>query len=281
MSPEDEYCFNLVRQIDRDRYLAALFAPENKRADLLALYAFNAEITRIRDVVTESHLGEIRLQWWQDTLDSIYHGDAQEHPVAIALARAIVAADLPKHALKNLITAHVFDFYSDPVPTLVDLEGYLGETSSALIQMASLILAGHDGLENAEASGLAGVAYGMAGLLRSLPLHHRRAQCFVPLDLLAARDLQPADLWDVANDDAVAVLLAELREKARQRLLQARKAAWTIKPAAMPAFLHVSLTEPYIGEAEKQGTKLLRHGGELSQWRKQWILWKAARMECF
>ena len=77
MSPEDDYCFNLVRQVDRDRYLAALFAPEDKRADLLALYAFNAEITRVRDIVTEPHLGEIRLQWWQDTLDAIYHGDAQ------------------------------------------------------------------------------------------------------------------------------------------------------------------------------------------------------------
>lgn len=281
MSPEDEYCFNLVRQIDRDRYLSALFAPEEKRADLLALYAFNAEITRIRDVVTEPHLGEIRLQWWQDTLDAIYHGDAQEHPVAIALARVIAAADLPKHALKNLVAAHIFDFYSDPMPTLVDLEGYLGETSSALLQMASLILAGHEGLENAEVSGLAGVAYGMAGLLRSLPLHHRRSQCFIPLELLAQRDLKPTDLWAPANDDAVSVLLAEFREKARQRLSQARKMAWTIKPAAMPAFLHVALTEPYLNEAAKQGTKLLRHGGDLSQWRKQWILWKAARSESF
>ena len=95
------------------------------------------------------------------------------------------------------------------------------------------------------------------------------------------RDLQPFDLWVAANDDAASVLLAELREKIRQRLFQARKMAWTIKPAAMPAFLHIALTDPYLNVAEKQGTKLLRHGGELSQWRKQWILWKAARSESF
>ena len=281
MSPEDEYCFNLVRQVDRDRYLASLFAPEDKRADLVALYAFNAEITRIRDVVTEPHLGEIRLQWWQDTLDAIYHGDAQEHPVAIALARVIAAADLPKHALKNLVTAHIFDFYSDPMTSLVDLEGYLGETSAALIQMASMILAGFEGLENAEVAGLAGVAYGMAGLMRSLPLHHRRAQCFIPLDILQQRDLKPADIWVAANSDAVSVLLAELREKARVRLFQARKMSWTIKPVAMPAFLHVALTEPYLDQVAKRSVNLLRAGGELSQWRKQWILWKAARMDSF
>ena len=281
MSPEDEYCFNLVRQVDRDRYLASFFAPEDKRPNLLALYAFNAEITRVRDVVTEPHLGEIRLQWWQDTLDAIYHGDTQEHPVAIALARAIAAADLPKHALKNLVTAHIFDFYSDPMQSMVDLEGYLGETSSALIQMASLILAGHEGLENAEVSGLAGVAYGMAGILRTLPKQHNYSQNFVPLEMLATRDLTPADMWLPKNDDAVSVLLAEFREKARARLFQAQKMMWTIKPAAMPAFLHVALTEPYLEYASRQGAKLLRHGGDLAQWRKQWILWKAARMDSF
>ena len=281
MSSEDDYCFNLVRQVDRNRYLASLFAPEDKRADVLALYAFNAEITRVRDSVTEPHLGEIRLQWWQDTLDAIYQGDAQQHPVAIALARAIAGADLPKSALRNLVTAHVFDFYSDPMPSLIDLEGYLGETSSALIQMASLILAGPEGLQNAEVSGLAGVAYGMAGLLRSLAVHQRHAQCFVPLDILASFDLKPEDLIKPEHAAAALRVVAEMREKARQRLLEARKIARTIKPAAMPAFLHIALTEPYLDEAARQGVRLLRGGGELSQWRKQWILWKAARKDSF
>jgi 15-cis-phytoene synthase len=281
MTSEDQYCFNLVRLADKDRFLASLFAPEEKRPDLLALYAFNAEVTRIREVVSEPHIGEIRLQWWQDTLDAIYHGDTQEHPVAIALARAIKTADLPKHALRNLVSAHIFDLYSDPMPTLGDLEGYLGETSSALVQMASLILAGHDGLENAEVAGLAGVAYGMAGLLRSLPVHLMRQQCFVPLDLLSARELKPTDL---ANHDFAAasgLVLAELREKARQRLHQARKMAWTIKPAAQAAFLHVSLTEPYLVAIGRQGISTFRHGAEISQWRKQWILWKSAKTESF
>jgi 15-cis-phytoene synthase len=281
MTPEDHHCFELVRASDKDRYLASLFAPEDRRADLLALYAFNAEITRIRDQVSEPHLGEIRLQWWLDTLDGIYAGDAQEHPVAIALARAIKAADLPKHALKNLANAHVFDFYSDPMPSLIDLEGYLGETSAALIQMASLILAGEDGLGNAEASGLAGVAYGMAGLLRSLPAHQRRHQCFVPLDVLSARDLTPQNLLDPNFEAATSLVLTELREKARARLLQARKMAWTIADAAQPAFLHVALTEPYLDALARAGVSALRTSPVLAQWRKQWILWKSARTDTF
>jgi 15-cis-phytoene synthase len=281
MKQEDQHCFDLVRASDKDRYLACLFAPEDKRADLLALYAFNSEITRIRDAVSEPHLGEIRLQWWLECLDAIYEGEKQEHPVAIALARAIQAADLPKHALKNLATAHVFDFYSDPMPTLIDLEGYLGETSSALIQMATLILAGDDGLQNAEVSGLAGVAYGMAGLLRSLPLHQRRQQCFLPLDSLKARQLTPENLRDSQSEAAAGLVLSELREKARARLYQARKMLWTIKPAAQPAFLHVALTEHYLNGLARAGISALRVSPDLAQWRKQWILWKSARTDTF
>jgi 15-cis-phytoene synthase len=281
VNSEDQYCLDLVRSNDKDRFLASLFAPENKRPHLMALYAFNCEIVRARDLVSEAAIGEIRLQWWMDTLDGIYDGAAQDHPVAIALARAIVEGDLPKHALRNLVNAHIFDFYADPMPTFSDLEGYLGETSSALIQMAALILAGEEALENAEASGLAGVAYGLSGILSSLPKQRALSQCFIPADMLKARDAAPADLIAARNEVALSVVLAELREKARMRLLEARKMSWTIKPAAMPAFLHVALTDGYLNAIAQNADSVLQKGVGVSPWRKQWTLWKAARTEMF
>ncbi len=47
------HCRDIVRAHDRDRYLATLFAPADKRDALFALYAFNHEITRVRDAVRE------------------------------------------------------------------------------------------------------------------------------------------------------------------------------------------------------------------------------------
>ena len=62
MSPSTEgrtrSLLDLVRAADRDRYLAALYAPEDKRADLLALYAFNAEIAGVRDRVRQALPGD-------------------------------------------------------------------------------------------------------------------------------------------------------------------------------------------------------------------------------
>ena len=63
------------------------------------------------------------------------------NPVAAALDDAIVRFRLPRQALVDLIDARAFDLYDDPMPTLADLEGYCGETSSSLIRLGSLILA--------------------------------------------------------------------------------------------------------------------------------------------
>jgi 15-cis-phytoene synthase len=87
MSASDDHCFDLVRSGDKDRFLASLFAPDDKRPHLLALYAFNLEVTRIADLVSEPQIGVIRQQWWRDTIESIYQGNAVDHPVAGPLAR--------------------------------------------------------------------------------------------------------------------------------------------------------------------------------------------------
>jgi phytoene synthase len=271
----------LVRRYDLDRYLASLFAPADKRPHLWALYAFSAEISRIAGQVSEPHLAEIRLQWWLDTIDGIYHGELQSHPVAKALATAVKVGDIPKHALVNLAKAHQFDFYSDPMPSLHDLEAYLGETVAALIQMAAMILNRDAALECAEAAGLAGVGYGMGRILNDLPRAQRLKQCFLPKDMLAQRQVKPEGLGARETEAGFAVVLAELRTQAQERLAQMRRLRWTIKSEVAPAFLHVTLAEAYLSKAYKRGGAVLKRGCDISQLRKQWLLWKSARSEEF
>ena len=174
-----------VRSADRDRYLASLFTPDDKRPHLQALYAFNCDVVRIRDRVSEPAIGMIRLQWWRDTIESLYDGgSAGGHPVAEALAGAIAAGGLPKQALLDLVTAHEFDLYQDQMPDLTALEAYLGETSSRLIQMAAMILDRAEAHKASEAAGLAGVAQGLTHIL-ALP---RQRGPFLPegMDVEAA-----------------------------------------------------------------------------------------------
>ena len=74
MDENDKYCAALVREADRDRYLATLFAPADRRGALFSLYAFDIEISRIRDLAREPMPGEIRLQWWREVLEGAARG---------------------------------------------------------------------------------------------------------------------------------------------------------------------------------------------------------------
>src|SRR5947209_5693633 len=79
-----------VRRHDRDRNQKVLFAPAARREALFALYAFNYEISRIRESVTRPMLGQIRLQWWRENITAAFEGGAvRHHPVAEALTTVI------------------------------------------------------------------------------------------------------------------------------------------------------------------------------------------------
>ena len=275
------HCLDLVRAADKDRFLAALLVPDEGRRGLLALYAFNVELSRVREMVSEPQLGEIRLTWWRDVIDSIYAGETPAHPVSEELALAIEAGGLPQSGLFNMIEARRGDLYDDPMPTLGDLEGYLGETASALIQMAALVLAGGEGATAAEAAGLAGVAQGMTGLLRSLPLHRSRGQCYLPADILARHGLNPAHVLSGRSDAAMARAIAELADHAQRRLDEARRLHATIAAAAMPAFLPVSLVDLDLKALRKPGIDPLNTVAGAGQMARQWRLWRKARAGTF
>jgi phytoene synthase len=281
MDAQDAECLAVVRAGDKDRFLASLFAPGAVRPHLLAIYAFNVELARIRDVVSEPRIGAIRLQWWRAAMASIIAGEPPPHPVAQALARAIAAGKLERSAFEGMLAAREFDLYDDPMPSLNDLEGYLGETASMLFQFGARLLAGEGASVCASASGLAGVAYGLTGLLRSLPLHRARGQCYVPRDLLESHGLSPAHVIAGRDDAALAAVLKVLRDHAARRLAEARAELPRLPREALPAFLPLALVEGYLAQLERLGTGALRQVAEVPQYRRQFILWWKARKNIF
>src|SRR5215475_6725423 len=112
------HCEALVRTADKDRYLAALFAPAEARPHLHALYAFAGEIARVRAAAREPLPGEIRLQWWRDVLEGEARGEVSAHPVAAALVDTVARRGLPRDPLIGFIDAHAFDLYDDAMARL-------------------------------------------------------------------------------------------------------------------------------------------------------------------
>lgn len=271
MADVSGYCAELVRTADRDRYLATLFAPAEHRAALYALYAFNSEVARVREVAREPLPGEIRLQWWTDVLRGERDGEAAANPVAAALLASIERYRLPPDQLIALVEARRFDLYDEPMATLDELETYAGNTSSVLFSLASRILAGTEAEAVAEP---AGRAYTFAWLMRALPLHAARHQLYLPGELIEPHAVKVADIFARRSSPGLNACLAELRNVARRHLAAARERLRTLPREALPAFLPLALVGPALDRLEHSDAFV---PGELAPWRRQWLLWRAAR----
>ncbi|MDL2406646.1 phytoene/squalene synthase family protein [Rhizobium calliandrae] len=270
-----DLCLATLRDTDRDRYLACLLAPEDKRGGLAALYAFNAELARIRDLVHEPLPGEVRMQYWRDLLAGQAHGSSAANPIAAELLAAIELHRLPRQTLIDMIDARIFDLYDDPMDTRGALEGYAGETASALIQLASLVLSPGDSRRSAEAAGHAGVAQAIAGLLLLMPLHRRRGQIYLPLEILTATGLNRDSFLEGKDTTRISAAIEAFAGLGREHLAKAR-AAGNISPAVFPAFLPVVLAEPVLKRAQTLGAKLFERPVLQPQWRRQMRLARAA-----
>jgi phytoene synthase len=268
-------CLAVLRENDRDRYLACLLSPEDKRGSLAALYAFNAEIARVRDVVREPLPGEIRLQWWRDLLEGNAQGDTGGNPVAVGLMDALERYRLPRQTLIDMIDARIFDLYDDPLENRNALEGYAGETASALIQLASLVLSHEDAARSASAAGHAGVAQAIAGLLMLLAIHSQRHQLYLPLDILAATGLDRESFLAGEDKARVSAAVEAFAGLGLEHLAKARQAG-PIPRSVFPAFLPAALAEPVLKRARRMGARVMTESLQPAQWQRQLRLLRAS-----
>jgi 15-cis-phytoene synthase len=270
------HCEALVRAADRDRFLATLFAPAQHRPALFALYAFNVEITRVREAAREPLAGEIRLQWWRDVLSGTGRGDVAAYPEAGALLESVARYRLPLPRLDALIEARRFDLYDEPMTTLAELEAWAEGASSALIALAAQILAPVGDGDIDALCRHAGLAHAIAGLLKAFPAHAARGQLFVPLEVL---ERHGAGTRDVAAGRATPQLrgaLDEMRQRARDHLQRARELIAAAPPAILPALLPVALAGPTLARMERRGYDPFVPV-EIAPWQRQWLIWRATR----
>jgi 15-cis-phytoene synthase len=289
LGPDYAQCEALLRQEDLDRWLACLFIPAEQRVHVHALYAFSFEIARIRERVSEPMLGEIRFQWWREILVGERGAEAAAHPVAAALLDTIAKFDLPLDRFAGLIDARLFDLYDEPMPSIAVLESYATATASNLFRLAADIVApgpGRQGCDELAAAGdHAGIAYALTGLLRALPWHVANGQIYLPIDCLAAHGIDeanaqttlPADLHADRVSVGLRAALADLRKLARDHLRAFDALMEKTKGEAGSVFLPARLCDAYLRQMEKSDYDPWRTRIELPQWRRQWILWRAAR----
>jgi phytoene synthase len=222
-----------VRSVDPERFYAALFAPAQKREALFALLAFNYEVARVRESVTEPTLGEMRLAWWHEVLDAI---DAKKppraHPVAAALSAAHGTQPFTLSLLRTLIDARSFDLYTEPMADLGALETYAAATGGGLHRaMAECLLGSSEALDAARECG---TAWALTGIVRALGVHSARGQLYLPHSELQAHGIAPDIVFAGSPTKALSAVIRSVIASARAHLDRARGVKIG---AALPALL--------------------------------------------
>jgi phytoene synthase len=249
------YCQEQVRRFDRDRYLAALFARTGPRANLLALYAFNLELAKIREVVREPMMGLIRLQWWRDCIAEIYDGKVRRHQVAQPLAAAVARHGLPRESFDRIFEAREADMDVAAPADIAALGAYAESTGGVLLELAARIVT-DDGAVTAPALSAArdvGTAWALIGLVRAIPFHARAKRVYVPQALMAEAGVAVDDLLELRPGAGIAPVVRRICSEAEQRLVQAQAILPRPPRAAFPVFLMAVLAQRHLGFLEASG----------------------------
>ncbi len=258
----------IVRRLDHDRFLTALLAPTQQRAKLFALYAFNAEIARVREVVSEPMLGQIRLQWWRETLENLGRGDVPGHEVAITLSQAFAGEALDVTALTALVDARERDLDEAPFEDLAALSAYGQATSSALMDMAARAISPTDADAASATIKSAGIAYALTGLLRALPVHASQGRLYLPLDLMRKHDVDPHDIFAGKASEGLTAIIRMVADEARENLERAR-ASGRVNRAILSALLPAALCDAYLTQITAERFDPFRDVADVSAFRQQ------------
>lgn len=252
----------VARDVDHDRYLAALLAPPVARPDLLAVAAFHGEIARIPATVGEPTIAAIRLQWWRDQLD-----DAQlrSAPVADAMRRLVSG----KPASLNHATA-IIDAYDDllqpgALNTSEAVDAFADASQGAAFRLSASILAPETHDASRALIDAAARSYGRVQLLRALPL-------------LLQKGHNP---FAGDHGDDWGPVLAPVLADARENLAEVRRIAPQALPSVRQAILPVALVEPYLQALEGLGSRIAYEQAMISPLSRVWRLWLAKRRQRF
>jgi 15-cis-phytoene synthase len=247
-------CGSELRAKNRDVWLAALYAPADRRRHVHALYAFVQEIAEVPRRVSQPLLGEMRLRWWRDALASDGEG-ARAHPVADALIETIVSCGLNREELDDFLDAHSAEFYDDAILSTAALIDHCRRVAARPLIWSARCLGADARPETAAALDDAGIAIGLTRI--AWGLWQGKGRQYVPPEILS----RAPDLGAAAQE--LSTLAVEHFEAARacgQRLDESARIAM-LPAATLPLYLAAL-------RAQKE---------EPSPWRRQWRLWRAAR----
>ena len=191
----------VIRQGDPDRWLSTRFiADAARRSDVVALYAYDLELSRAGRLTSNALLAEIRLTWWREALDEIFAGGAvRYHPAAAALTGVVRRHELPRGPLEAMIDGRL-EILGLPALALEQALQWSADVAGSVATAAGRVL---DPDAPASTLAAAGALWGLSALARAGLVPRQSAATHIAADIpavsRAARRLSPAVFPAVAH----------------------------------------------------------------------------------
>ncbi|KAG0368864.1 NADH dehydrogenase (ubiquinone) complex I, assembly factor 6 [Gamsiella multidivaricata] len=295
-----EYCQDLVRKADYEGFLCTHFFPKHQQSTQMALRAFNIELASIRESVSNTDIGRMRMQFWRDSLDKVFAGVPPQQPVALALAYAIQEQELYNQQqqqggstpgtgnsemsliwFKRMITEREQNLSDPQFMTLGQMETYCENTFGSLLYL-QLESVGVKSLEADHAASHLAKAMGIATMLRAFPFHMQQNRMIIPAEITAKHNLSQEALFrNPAITPALQDSTHEVASAAHVHLATAQSYMDNLPKAALPVLMAGIPTESYLQRLEQADFNPLAPNIQQREWflpAKLWYRWRRGKL---
>ncbi|KAF9433432.1 NADH dehydrogenase (ubiquinone) complex I, assembly factor 6 [Entomortierella beljakovae] len=296
-----EYCENLVRKSDYEGFLCTQFFPQHQKATQMALRAFNIELASIRESVSNTDIGRMRMQFWRDSLEKVFAGTPPQQPVALALAYAIQeqeqhhqkqhhdqlgrssVADTEMSLIwfKRMITEREQNLSDPQFMTIGQMETYCENTFGSLLYL-QLESVGVKSLEADHAASHLAKAMGISTMLRAFPFHMHQNRMIIPAEITAKHNLSQEALFrNPTITPALQDATLEVATAAHVHLATAQSYMDNLPGSALPVLMAGIPAESYLNRLQEADFNPLAPGIQQREWylpAKLWYRWRQGRL---
>uniref|UniRef100_A0A8D8T0J1 NADH dehydrogenase (Ubiquinone) complex I, assembly factor 6 n=1 Tax=Cacopsylla melanoneura TaxID=428564 RepID=A0A8D8T0J1_9HEMI len=240
-----QYCIQLVKKFDYENFLCTLLLPKAHQSPSFVLRAFNIEVAKVQDSVSEVNIGHVRLQFWENAVDNLYTDNVPVHPVVQALNKV---EKLSKRNLRRLVTARLNLLQNKRFLNIEELEAHSENVVSCLFYL-QLQVAGISDLQADHTLSHIGKAQGITNILRSVPYIPRSSP--LPLDILATHKVSQEMLIRQDTSKATQDAVFQIASAAKIHLDKARSLKAKLPPSVLPFLLPSVAVTSYLDRLQK------------------------------
>ena len=273
MASLDDSLVNRAAPPGSMRYFSLLYAPENRREQLLALYVIDAEIRESAQSANHD-VAHTRLQWWRAEIDRLINGSPQ-HP-ATRLLNDSLRERTAFAKLHETIVAADMDLARMTYSNMGELRAYSSRSGGAIQELMAAQLVAPLPLDEAvrATANRIGIGVRQSEMLRDLRQDAYAGRVYLPQERLTRHNVTLEDMRGREVAPHLKAALREFKDAVHEELRSALASApASLRPLAVLGALHRRLLDRIAAQDFDVATARI----DLGPIEKPWVAWRTAR----